>query len=70
MPRGKPLDLTGKTYGKWKVLARLGVDRSRNVLWHCRCTCGNESVVRAGSLVNGLSTQCVTCRRKNSATRK
>lgn len=33
-------------------------NRSKSVMWHCCCDCGNERDVKAASLVKGVSTSC------------
>lgn len=57
---GKPKDLTGRRFGSWTALALSKRDGHRT-WWSVRCDCGNESVVRADSLVSGGSVQCVSC---------
>lgn len=54
-------DLTGKRYGLWAVLGPVEIKRyvgSTTVMWLCRCDCGNEVGVSAGSLRRGLSKSC------------
>ena len=55
-------DLTGQVFGRWTVLyenGRLVEPRGRIVpLWHCRCECGVERDIRAGTLVSGNSLSC------------
>src|SRR5262245_4672429 len=71
---GKLIDLTGKRFGRWKVLAihpqryRWGIGR-RGVwhcvaLWHCRCDCGTERIVHGNSLRRGWSKSCGCLRRE------
>ena len=74
MPRGVPLDLTGKVYGDWTVLGRapdtVTAKGRRKKMYLCRCACGKESNVQSGNLVAGLSRGCVYCAaRKAIATR-
>src|SRR2546430_2142433 len=55
----KFLDLTGKTFGRWTVIelhSKLGT--LGGTRWLCRCNCGIEKAVQAGSLTQGLSTSC------------
>ena len=42
----------GKIFGRWTVVASRGVD------WLCRCECGSEKILPAGSLVSGKSRSC------------
>lgn len=37
----KKIDLTGNRYGHLTVLKENG-KRGKNILWLCRCDCGNE----------------------------
>lgn len=54
-------DLTGQKFGKWTVLGRLP-GRDHNVIWKCRCACGNEGAIQGNSLRSGNSKQCMRCR--------
>lgn len=56
MPR--LVDRTGQRFGKLVVLERNGTNALKKVLWRCRCDCGNELDVVAGSLVTGNTTSC------------
>lgn len=58
---GKFIDLTGRQFGAWKVIATSG----RASWWLCRCKCGTERAVRGDTLRNGTSTQCFPCRRNS-----
>jgi len=55
----KIIDLTGKRFGRWVVLA-LHPERSRLGLarWICRCDCGTERIVLGTKLRRGLTTSC------------
>lgn len=59
---GTFIDLTGKRFGKWTVLAFSGRAHNKptgNSLWHCRCDCGKEKpAVMFNSLTKGTSTSC------------
>jgi hypothetical protein len=54
----KFIDRTGQVFGKLTVLEQAGRDKLKKVLWRCRCECGGESTVNAGSLVTGNTTSC------------
>ena len=62
-------DLSGNKYGKLTVLHRTTNQITKsghiNVMYECRCECGNISVVRATALKNG-SIQSCGCVRKES----
>lgn len=51
------MDLTGRRFGKWRVLAR-ATDLRRATMYQCRCTCGTERAVRAAHLTSGAATSC------------
>lgn len=51
-------DLAGKTYGKLTVLRRDHNSKWNSSTWLCRCECGVETVVVAGSLVTGRTKSC------------
>lgn len=57
---GNLIDLVGKQFGKWTVLAR-ALPRSLPVYWLCKCACGTVKKVQGGSLKNGTNTCCMQC---------
>lgn len=61
MPKGYPLQLTGKQFGEWKVLGRSQTHSKGHALWECRCSCGRVSDVQTGNLTSGRSTRCRAC---------
>lgn len=55
-------DRTGQVFGKWTVLRRgERVSGKGQLYWLCRCACGNECEVDAGSLTLGRSNGCIEC---------
>lgn len=57
-------NLEGQTFGRLTVLRYAGPGPGRGQhLWLCRCVCGTEKAVRAGSLASG-NTQSCGCLRK------
>lgn len=56
------MDLTGKVYGDLTVEERYGIYKD-DVLWICRCSCGNRQVVLQSNLRKGRITNC-GCKRK------
>jgi hypothetical protein len=55
----KKLELTGKKFGKLKVLGEgTPPDSSPFTHWDCRCDCGNKVTVRGVCLKHGNSTSC------------
>jgi hypothetical protein len=51
-------DLTGRVFGRLTVEGFAGKDRHHNRLWHCRCACGNSTVVRSRCLLMGSTRGC------------
>jgi len=51
-------DLTGQRFGWLTAIERSGKDKWGNVLWKCRCDCGNEKIVRGANLIAGAVVSC------------
>lgn len=64
---GKLIDLTGRIFGRLKVLSRVNPHASST--WLVRCTCGVEKVVLGTSLKDGSTKSC-GCLRRERARRK
>ena len=59
MRGNKAIKLTGKRFGRWRVLNRAPkVRRSDEVSYYCRCICGVEKVVSSANLRYGVSISC------------
>lgn len=57
----KPLNLTGKRYGKLTVLQKANSVRTRTgayTMWRCHCDCGAKTVVRTSHLTEGRTKSC------------
>ena len=52
------IDLTGQPFGRLLVLYECGRSKGGNVLWKCRCECGNECVVSSADLKNQHTQSC------------
>lgn len=64
---GKIIDLTGQKFGRWTVLYKSEKRTSDNqIMWHCKCDCGNEKDVPRKLLRNRHSQSC-GCLRKEVA---
>jgi hypothetical protein len=50
-------DLTGKKFGRLKVLYSAGL-RRQYIAWHCRCRCGGTVVAASIDLVKGDTRSC------------
>ena len=58
---GKFIDLTGQTFGRWKVIERVYPYGKDNVAWwKCVCSCGKHTVqiIRSQTLRSGKSKSC------------
>ena len=63
----KSKDLTGQKFGRLTVIERKESDKHKNVLWLCKCECGNEKVIRSSDLKSGKIVSCGCLRsEKNS----
>lgn len=51
------IDLTGQRFEKLIVLSRAD-SPNKQAAWHCRCDCGNETVVLGWNLRSGHTTSC------------
>lgn len=61
-PGKKPVNLTGRRFGRWLVLERVGqANCCRHSTWLCRCDCGAEVVVRSTHLTHHASACCRAC---------
>lgn len=60
--RKRAKDLTGKTFGRLTVLERVEDHISpcghKEIMWKCRCECGNEVIVQGKRLRNGTTRSC------------
>lgn len=52
------IDLSGKQYGKLKVLYRDESRKEKSVYWICQCECGQIVSVRGSNLKNGTTKSC------------
>lgn len=54
----RKLDITWKRFGKLTALKTAGSSSRGQLLWHCRCDCGNETIVAGAKLRNGHTRSC------------
>ena len=66
----KKLELAGQPFGRLLVLYECGRSKGGNVLWKCRCECGNECVVSSADLRNQHTQSCGCLKRDRSRERK
>lgn len=62
---GQFRDLTGERFGRLVVLQRDGHNKHRQLLWLCKCDCGNTKTVLGFLLSRGESSSC-GCLKKES----
>lgn len=55
---GKMKDLTGQKFKRLTVICEHGRDKWGQVVWMCKCECGNISYVCGSSLRNGITKSC------------
>ena len=55
---GTKLNLAGLVVGKLVVIKEAGRTKDLQVLWLCKCECGETTKVRASSLKNSLTHSC------------
>lgn len=51
-------DLSGKRFGKLTVIEQTSKREYGNIIWKCKCDCGNSVLVRGDSLTSGATTSC------------
>lgn len=54
----RKLDLTGRVFGRLTVLAEVGKNHNKKIMWLCRCECGVEKAVPGETLRAGSSNSC------------
>ena len=57
---GKLIDLTGKTFGRWKVIERGPNNKTNHVMWLCECQCEKKTkkFIAGGDLRLGKTKSC------------
>lgn len=60
------IDLTGERFGAVTVIERAANSPKNEVMWKCRCDCGNEFTTRARSLRSGETKGCGCLRLQHS----
>lgn len=52
------IDLTGRIFTKLTVLHHAGVNKHKQHLWKCSCSCGKDTIVLGTLLRNGSTKSC------------
>jgi len=61
---GKSKDLTGQKFGRLTAIKPVGKSKSHNILWLCKCDCGNYHTTAAVYLNNGDCKSCGCLKRQ------
>ena len=64
------IDLTGQSFGRWRVIALTDERRGNNLVWRCECACGRMRLVTGAGLRSGESKSCGCLRREELAARR
>lgn len=59
------IDLTNQSFGELIALYPNGTNNNRNIIWHCKCSCGMETDVASHDLITGNTRSC-GCKRNKS----
>ncbi|TXJ78613.1 hypothetical protein E2C11_16535 [Streptomyces lavendulae] len=62
--KGSKLGLTGRRFGRLLVIEQAGRSARKDVMWRCRCDCGEEVTTSASSLSLGRTQSCGCLRRE------
>lgn len=54
----KVKDISGQKFGRLTVIERSGTAKNGHVLWHCRCSCGNEIIAHGCDLKSSHTQSC------------
>ena len=60
----RAINRVGHTYGELTVVKLAGRNKHSQLLWECECSCGNTTIVPAGTL--GHRTKSCGCLRRNT----
>lgn len=62
----KAKDLSYQRFGKLIALYPTDERKHGNIVWHCKCDCGNEVNIKSGNLVSGITQSCGCLRREKA----
>ena len=60
----KPLDITGKVFGRLTVISLYDFKTTKKRYWNCSCICGGVALVETGNLKSGGTKSCGCFRRE------
>jgi hypothetical protein len=64
---GQTIDMAGQRFGRLHIISAVGMSKSRDLTWLCRCECGSQVTVRGSSLRNGHTTSCGCVKREQAS---
>ncbi len=56
--QAKRENLTGQRFGRLTVISYAGKTKDNRNQWHCKCDCGNTTVVKTCNLKSGRTKSC------------
>jgi len=62
-------DLTGRRFGRLKVIERAANSRHGKARWRCKCDCGDEPTLIGSNLKGGREPSCGCARRDQASSR-
>lgn len=65
----RQLDLTGRSFGRLRIIERMPPQPDGAVWWRCLCECGTEKTARGADLNRGFITSCGCWRKELPKTR-
>ena len=66
----KEIDITGRRFGRLTAIRRDGYSDSWQIMWLCRCDCGNTVRVLKWNLLRGRTKSCGCLKRELMAENK
>ena len=66
IPAQSRIDLSGQTFGEWKVLGLSDKRQKKQLMWDVVCACGTTAIVSGHNLKQNLSTKCLKCSKQIS----
>jgi hypothetical protein len=63
----KIIDLTGQRFGRLTVLNKTEKRCGHNIVWHCKCECGNECDINGGDIRQGKTKSCGCLKKEKTA---
>lgn len=64
------VDITGMKFGKLTPIEIVGKNKRRQLMWKCKCDCGNESIICGSEMRLGRVKSCGCIRKGFTFTRK